>query len=77
MKAVGKRSVTIKGHRTSFSLEQPFFSELAAIAASRGLSIASLIAEVDEARQGGSNLSSALRVFILETVRLRAPASRG
>jgi predicted DNA-binding ribbon-helix-helix protein len=63
---VVKRSVTIRGHRTSFSLEQPFFDALAAIAAKRNMPLAALVAEVDANRPRGANLSSALRVFVLE-----------
>jgi predicted DNA-binding ribbon-helix-helix protein len=65
---VRKYSVTLHGHRTSFSLEEEFFSALKAIAERRDLSLAALIAEVDEARGEGYNLSSALRVFVLATV---------
>lgn len=60
-----KRSVTIRGHRTSFSLEEPFHDELRAIAAARGVSLAALVAEVDEARPRATNLSSALRIHVL------------
>ena len=67
--AVRKRSVTIRGHRTSFSLEPEFAAELETIAARRGLSVAARVAEVDAARPAGSNLSSALRVFVLATVK--------
>ncbi len=42
---VRKHSVSIRGHRTSFSLEQPFFDDLLAIAAERGLTLAALVAE--------------------------------
>jgi predicted DNA-binding ribbon-helix-helix protein len=70
---VVKRSVTIKGHRTSFSLEQPFFDALTAIAARRGLSLAALVAEIDGNRPKGANLSSALRVHVLEYVAGRGP----
>jgi len=65
-----KRSVLIAGHRTSVSLEDPFWDELARIAATRGLSINQLIAEVDAGRDG--NLSSALRVFVLASLRASA-----
>lgn len=65
---VRKYSATLHGHRTSFSLEEAFFEELKRIALRRGLSLASLIAEVDDARQEG-NLSSALRLHVLETLR--------
>lgn len=61
-----KRSVTIRGHRTSFSLEAPFFEALTEIAARRAMALAALIAEVDGKRPKGANLSSALRVHVLE-----------
>ena len=63
-----KRSLEIAGHRTSVSLENAFWTELRAIAVAREKSVASLVAEIDAAR-GEANLSSALRVFVLETVR--------
>ncbi|WP_137157926.1 ribbon-helix-helix domain-containing protein [Rhizobium sp. FKL33] len=69
---IRKCSVTLNGHRTSFSLEEEFHAELRAIAAERGLSLAGLIAEVDEGRDEGDNLSSALRVYVLRAVRNRA-----
>ncbi len=62
---VVKRSLVIAGHRTSVSLEDAFWRRLKAIAADRGLSVNALAASVDAAR-GGANLSSALRVFVLE-----------
>jgi predicted DNA-binding ribbon-helix-helix protein len=70
---VVKRSVAIKGHRTSFSLEQPFFDALTAIAARRGVSLAALVAEIDSNRPRGANLSSALRVHVLQDVADRTP----
>lgn len=69
MTLVRKRSVTIRGHRTSYSLEQPFFDELSAIAANRGTTLAALVAEIDANRPGGANLSSALRIYVLDHVR--------
>lgn len=68
-----KRSVVIKGHKTSVSLEPPFWSALKEIAEARGISLAALIAEIDAARgpEPGANLSSALRVFVLESVRAK------
>jgi predicted DNA-binding ribbon-helix-helix protein len=65
--ALRKRSVTIAGHRTSVSIEAPFWDALKEIADERGLSLNALIAEVDRTR--ASNLSSALRVFVLEALR--------
>ena len=66
-----KRSVVIKGHKTSVSLEPPFWSALKQIADQKAVSLAALIAEIDAARgpEPGANLSSALRVFVLEAVR--------
>ena len=58
-----KRSITIHGHRTSVSLEEPFWIILRAIAAQRGLSLASLVQMIDKERDIG--LSSALRLFVL------------
>jgi predicted DNA-binding ribbon-helix-helix protein len=59
-----KRSVSIAGHRTSISLEDAFWSALQRIARRRGLTLAALVSEIDSARTG--NLSSALRVYVLE-----------
>ena len=61
-----KRSLTIAGHRTSLSLEAAFWRKLEALAAARALSLSALVAQVDASR-GEANLSSALRVFALET----------
>ena len=66
-----KRSVTIDGHRTSISLEDGFWEELAAIAEARRLSLNSLVAEIDRARGTSGNLSSALRLHVLEALRQR------
>jgi len=66
---IRKYSITLHGHRTSFSLEEEFHDALRTLAAARGRSLAALIAEVDESRQERDNLSSALRVFVLTAVR--------
>jgi predicted DNA-binding ribbon-helix-helix protein len=65
-----KRSVSIAGHRTSISLEEPFWEGLREIAARESLSVQALIGRID-AERGEQNLSSAIRVFVLMT--LRAP----
>jgi predicted DNA-binding ribbon-helix-helix protein len=67
MPALRKRSVAVAGHRTSVSLEPEFWDAIKEIAAVRGLSLNALIAEVDRGRTG--NLSSALRVFALKSLR--------
>ena len=63
---VVKRSVAIAGHRTSVSLEAPFWDALRAIAREREMSVQTLIEEIDAAR-GAQNLSSAIRVFVLRS----------
>ena len=63
---VVKRSLVIAGHRTSISLEDAFWRRLRRIAAERSLSLNRLAAMIDASR-GGANLSSAIRVFVLET----------
>lgn len=64
-----KRSLSIAGHRTSVSLEEPFWEALEELAARRGLSLPALVAEIDAARDAAGNLTSALRVHILQTLR--------
>jgi len=61
---VEKRSITIRGHRTSVSLEAPFWAALKEKAAADGRSLSALIADIDDGNDG--NLSSALRVHVLE-----------
>jgi predicted DNA-binding ribbon-helix-helix protein len=59
-----KRSLTISGHRTSISLEDPFWRRLKALAAERSQSLSALVAEIDASR-ANANLSSAIRVYVL------------
>jgi len=68
---VVKRSLLIAGHRTSISLEDAFWRRLRRIAAERGLSLNRLAATIDASR-GSANLSSAIRVFVLETESARS-----
>ena len=73
---VRKRSVTIAGHRTSYSVEDEFFVLLRRAADEANRSLASLIAEIDENRPRDSNLSSALRLYVLgEALKGRFPNS--
>jgi len=60
-----KRSVKIAGHLTSISLEQPFWDALKAIAESEDLSLNQLVTRIDAGR-GENNLSSALRLYVLQ-----------
>ena len=59
-----KHSIVITGHRTSISLEDAFWNALKEIAKDENLSLEGLVAQIDAAR-GSANLSSALRVFVL------------
>ncbi|MEL6979955.1 MAG: ribbon-helix-helix domain-containing protein [Pseudomonadota bacterium] len=63
-----KRSLTLRGHRTSVSLEPVFWEALQRLAAARGVSINALAAEIDDARAAadpGVSLASALRSALL------------
>ena len=62
-----KHSVLLAGHRTSVSIETPFWDALKDIAQARGISLNHLITEIDEARH--ENLSSAIRVYVLMQIR--------
>ena len=64
---IRKRSVKISGHSTSLSLEGIFWDALKEVAAGRGLSLNALIEEIDRGR--GGNLSSAVRVYLLQHYR--------
>ena len=68
-----KRSLTIHGHRTSISLEEPFWIALKEISRTREQSVASLVKMIDQERVGG--LSSAIRVFILAELRHQLAAN--
>jgi predicted DNA-binding ribbon-helix-helix protein len=68
--SIVKRSVSIAGHRTSISLEEPFWEVLREIAERDKLSVQALIGRID-AERGEQNLSSAIRVFILNDLRSR------
>ncbi len=68
MTGIKKRSMVIAGHSTSVSLEQEFWDELKRIADERKISLAALVREVDTSRPR-TNLSSALRVYVLNKIR--------
>ena len=61
-----KRSVKIAGHSTSVSLEEEFWLELKSIASRKNVSLNFLIEDIDKSRGSENNLSSAIRVYILE-----------
>ena len=65
-----KRSIVIGGHKTSVSLEDAFWSGLKEIALGQHTTLSNTVAEIDRCRQQ-SNLSSAIRLFVLDRVRAR------
>jgi len=65
MPAEIKRSVSISGHRTSISLEQPFWDALKEVACSADVSVNELVRRIDETRDTDGNLSGAVRVYVL------------
>ena len=81
--AITKRSVVIGGHKTSVSLEEPFWNAVREIAGNQQVTVSSLLRQIDLDRRN-ANLSSAIRVYVLENVRSQAaslhaqpPASNG
>ncbi|MDZ4380014.1 MAG: ribbon-helix-helix domain-containing protein [Parvibaculum sp.] len=69
-----KRSVTIAGHRTSISLEPPFWDTLKELACTEKTSVNELVRRIDTARDGKGSLSSAIRVYVLEAMKNRRDA---
>jgi predicted DNA-binding ribbon-helix-helix protein len=72
---VVKRSVVVAGHRTSISLEDAFWKSLKEIAKDRDTTLSGLVETIDSKR-GDANLSSAIRLFVLEHYRSSAQARR-
>ncbi|HXD46690.1 MAG TPA: ribbon-helix-helix domain-containing protein [Pseudolabrys sp.] len=66
---VVKRSIVIAGHKTSVSLEDAFWQGLKEIAAVEDVTLSELVASIDTGRNGGGNLSSAIRLFVLDHYR--------
>jgi predicted DNA-binding ribbon-helix-helix protein len=70
-----KRSLTLHGHRTSVSLEAPFWEAFRDIAAERQVPLNQLAAEVDDARSGDEGLASAIRLYVLNHYRSATTSS--
>lgn len=68
---VVKRSLVVAGHSTSVSLEDAFWRALRDMATARGCSVARLVGQIDSTR-ADANLSSAIRVFVLQEALQRA-----
>lgn len=65
-----RRSVVVAGHRTSVSLEEAFWDTLKVISTNQNKSINQMVTEIDSKREG--NLSSAIRVYVLDWLRLQS-----
>ena len=72
---VVKRSIVVKGHKTSVSLEEAFWTGMKEIAAECNRTLYELTSEIDSQRQQG-NLSSAIRLFVLDHFKTRAASGR-
>ena len=64
-----KRSIAVAGHKTSVSLEDAFWQGLREIAHRRGVTLSDLVETIGADRKEGTNLSSAIRLFVLEQYR--------
>lgn len=64
-----KRSLTLRGHRTSVSLEEPFWAEFRRLAALEGKPVNRLAAEIDVARTPPASLASAIRLYVLRQLK--------
>lgn len=67
-----KRSLTLNGHRTSVSLEEEFWRTFRSLAAQQDRPINALAAEIDARRSPDTGLATAIRLFVLETLRQKA-----
>ena len=72
---VVKRSIVVAGHKTSVSLEEAFWNGMKEISGLRDMTLSELVGEIDSNRQQG-NLSSAIRLFVLDYFRTRAAAAQ-
>ncbi|MFA9232056.1 MAG: ribbon-helix-helix domain-containing protein [Microgenomates group bacterium] len=64
-----KHSITLKGHRTSVSLESPFWEAFREIARQMGLTTNALALKIDSERTTDSGLASTIRVYVLNHYR--------
>ncbi|WP_298921537.1 ribbon-helix-helix domain-containing protein [uncultured Roseobacter sp.] len=71
-----KHSVTLKGHRTSISLEDEFWRALRDLAAEKSLPINALVAEIDVDRGSDMGLASAIRLYVLRNLQDRLAGSQ-
>lgn len=72
--AIAKRSVVISGHKTSVSLEEPFWNAIRALAEAQQVTVSSLLRQINLERRH-ANLSSAIRIYVLEQTRAQLAAA--
>ena len=74
-----KRSLTLKGHRTSVSLEDPFWSAFRCMAQAEAIGINALAERIDAARDADTGLATAIRLAVLDDLerRLRRAGTPG
>ena len=73
---VVKRSIVVGGHKTSVSLEEAFWSGMKEISGARSMTLSELVGEIDANRHQG-NLSSAIRLFVLDHFKSRSEGPAG
>ena len=73
---VVKRSIVVGGHKTSVSLEEPFWTSMKEISEELSVTLSELVSEIDTNRQQG-NLSSAIRLFVLDHFKSLAAGATG
>lgn len=73
--AIEKRSVVIGGRKTSVSLEEPFWSAVRAFAEAQQVTVSNLLRQINLERQH-ANLSSAIRIYVLEQTRAQLAAAQ-
>ena len=73
---VVKRSIVVGGHKTSVSLEEAFWNGMKEISGQRSMTLSEMVGEIDANRQQG-NLSSAIRLFVLDYFKSRFAGSIG
>jgi len=75
--SVERRSVAIAGRKTSVTLEEEFWDEIRNICAQRGVTLNRLVSKIDAEHRQGHNLSSAIRLFVLDHFKSRAEGPAG
>ena len=76
MNTIKKRSINIAGHTTSVSLEEEFWQELVVMASDKNISVNRLVTDIDALRISETNLSSAIRLYILNDLKLKLLATQ-